>query len=1606
MRIYDAQRKLIVEQGVYAGQPTEQAPAIAAGTYYVMIGEWGNDNAASVPYELSVGLERVEPGETWPLAGDPARRLKDGEAQAFAWDQRGDLDRFMFELGRPGKVDIHVVSPLETLLRVYDDQTGKLLHESGHYAPAQVRIPLEFKSPARLRIELQEWGNDAARLQQGFVMVDTQGHALSAANIAAQAVKDDPLRIAFRKEAPIRGETAAHCDLDINRDGRADLSLSGDQAREHRFAEASLYAIESVCQGAAGQTSRQRFWVQTSLPRERKGIALFLPSLAQGQVLDEAIDLRAHAMSYDGKRIARVELRIDGAASGSDYSPPYEFSPAWQTLSPGKHTLLVTAYDVAGTQAEIQREFTLSEYFGLTPADGAVLSGDKARVAWTGQSFGAAQVRYRKKGSDAWRVAIGESGRARSVALTDLEAGVAYEFQPLGATEGPVRSLTRVKGLAFGEARYGANIRRDYDQKVGISVRNNGDKPLKVRLECAKPQDPLLLVGFVGEGSEDKPIDLGPGEARQFVLGISAQDVTRADHVFAVRMVSDTGLSDEVEVAVHVQLPRVELVWEDKGAAPDGQGRLYRLVNKADAITDLEVSAADPDKVSIVPTVRHGLLQAGQSRDFTVTPQYYEGYTGVDTTLVARALDKRIEQPYATALAPGESARRIWLFPGQNLAAVDVQAERQAIANAERAETLKPESVDWKRRDNPEDTDNDGRIDRWSQQVGDVRWVGDDSDNDGEVDFVHADVGDDGVFEYSALREKGRWRPTNLVEAWLEMGFALPWSRGSYKEHDADIVLNGVVIGELKNTIPEGNYAFRIPPNALKFDDSGKPGDNQVGIRSKHLRGGHYVVNSDFRFKFRLTATPVWTVAKSPEEARANAAKMSGVSVSATDFSVSSADMRLVGTANPKAGDDMSIEVGARNLGSAAPAGVPVALVRALPSGTKEEIARIVVPSIGLNGVTPLRIPFKARGGANTLIVTLDPDQAFEDLDRANNSGSLFLQVAGDAKPPELQVNSPSDAQSVADGLVAINASAIDDQGLAGLYLSIDGGLWQDLQAENGAARRVLLLQPGEHRLAIKAVDFSDNVAERKLVVRSTATAPQPRVITPANGARIDARVTRISIEVADATTLVAARAAGGPWYRTTPEAGRATVDLPLNFGGQTIEIMAADKNGIVASSTLRIDCTRQPDAADDAPAPASENGVVWPATRPDMEIDLFKGSSGLLAPVDPEARARLQRARDDDQRQARELEDSLARAAEARRAQEAEIETTRQQTEAARVAEEERERTARAAQDRQLRDEQARQERAAEAQWLRDEQARLANAEVQRRIQEESARRAQEAEARWVLQEEDQRAQAEAAARRAREEQEQLARQEEIQRLNDDATRRALEEELRRAREEAERLRLELERERMRNLQDGRDITATTPAPAIVVAPWPGTQGTVVLPTQPATPTQAAMLLFEIDSRGKLKNRPEKASKFELEEAHVITQIRTRHWNGGMGAAPGSIGLRCRDGKTHGPWQAVGMPDAKGVANADWVVYPNIVLGASVCSIVDSDPSTWSHNDDTKNRGLVRVEGYPSSGAKAVAPRDPGTGKGGYIDKADSALDKVDSTLNKLNKLLDIIKK
>ena len=112
---------------------------------------------------------------------------------------------------------------------------------------------------------------------------------------------------------------------------------------------------------------------------------------------------------------------MDGTPAGTDYTAPYQADVPWARLGPGPHEIKVTAFDAAGAKAELKRTFQVSEYFGLSPPDGAVLSGEDVRVAWSSFGFGETRVRFRKAGTEPWTEVVGESGRARTVALTGLD---------------------------------------------------------------------------------------------------------------------------------------------------------------------------------------------------------------------------------------------------------------------------------------------------------------------------------------------------------------------------------------------------------------------------------------------------------------------------------------------------------------------------------------------------------------------------------------------------------------------------------------------------------------------------------------------------------------------------------------------------------------------------------------------------------------------------------------------------------------------------------------------------------------------------------------------------------------------------------------------------------------------------------------------------------------------------------------------------------------------------------------------------------------------------------------------------------------------------------
>lgn len=1234
VRLFDPDGKVLLHHPQYPGE-FKKVVSVLPGPHMLLIEGWDGDEAEAAPYEFRVRLERAEPYERVPLHTDPIRPLRLGEGETFRLERNTDCDRFLLAVPRAGTVKLHYGISIQVKASIYDDTSGKLLTERGWYPGYHVQT-LEAKGPTRYRIELIEWDqNDASHLPC-YILTSMDEQRIVAETLKLDIDRTDPTRVTFSRQ-PIEGyERAITARVDANGDGKTDFELPEGKRVRCRYPAEGIYAATAHFEGPQGVKGKTRVWVDTIGYRERKGVQLHVQFPGHGQVVTRPDLARASAVSYAGAPIRAVRFEVDGRSAGVAHVPPYAVELPWHQLGGDDHELRVTAIDGAGNQAEVKRQFTLSPYFGLLPEDGAVVTGRDVVVNWTGPGFGPASIRYRKQGEANWQdEVVGESARHRHVRLADLEPGQTYEFQPMGGDEpGPIRTVTRVKGLAFGRSGYGGTIRRDYDQRLGISVRNHADKPQTVRLVCGEPPpESKLLVGFVGEGSEGEPIELGPGEAREFMLGLSAQDVVQPKIRFPIRVASQSGYNDEAEVEVDVILPEVKLEWEPLGDAGRMLGQRYRLRNKGDTLTDLQVTI-DGEGLVVDPALDHAAIPSGRTMEFTVYPKLHDGFDRAEGNLVARAVNKQEATEVAIAVPEGKKVFSVPLRPGDpdDDSFESVLMKARAMAGA----YLNPDSVDWDQAVRSEDTNGDGVPDRYHfhHELDEIHWIGDDTDGDRQIDFVSADIADDGQLDYAAYRTENGWDRTNLVEAWLEMGFSLPWRRSAYEKHDVDVVLNDTVVGTLRDMIPEGNYRFRLPPAAIRFGDRGTPEPVSVDINSKHLRGGHYVVSSDFRVGLRTTGGQAWVVAEDEQAARAAARKLPGLTATGPDYSISSAELELAGEL--KKGGEVVINVPVRNVGATRTREVAVALMRTGDRGKDVELTRTYLEDVPLTGEAVACLTWKAGAGKHRLRVLVDPDGELQDADTQNNEAFVSLEIPGDDQRPTIEILEPAADATIAESVVTVRAAASDDSGVSRVDLRIDGGLPVDMppvrddQGKTVAFEGKALLQPGTRRIVARVTDGSGNQVETASPVTVDVPQPEVRIVSPADGEEIDARRVNVHVETSKDVALAAIRVNDGPWQRVTLQDGRGEIEIDLRFGDCTIEAMAVDRKGVRGTAETGVNCLRQPTAEeqrdpetrergeDDAAARASTGRLTIPGIG---EIDAFGPPSVPIALPIPEIR-------------------------------------------------------------------------------------------------------------------------------------------------------------------------------------------------------------------------------------------------------------------------------------------------------------------------------------------------------------------------------------------------
>ena len=243
-----------------------------------------------------------------------------------------------------------------------------------------------------------------------------------------------------------------------------------------------------------------------------------------------------------------------------------------------------------------------------------------------------------------------------------------------------------------------------------------------------------------------------------------------------------------------------------------------------------------------------------------------------------------------------------------------------------------------------------------------------------------------------------------------------------YKPHDVHILINDHEIGNLTNTIPEGEYAFKFDPFILNYPDSEIP-ENRITLKTEHLNGGHYVVSSDMKLVLCLKRVEMAVCAENQTEADSIVKGMSSAMTHKPDFSAYKRGINFSCT-EPTEGEEITINATIYNFGTMGMMEVPVQF---LDNGAL--IENRTIPYISMLGNETLSVSWTATKGSHAITVKVNPDKTIEETDYSNNEASkdIFVQEKKDTTLPTIANVKPGRNQTAESGdLINFSCFATD----------------------------------------------------------------------------------------------------------------------------------------------------------------------------------------------------------------------------------------------------------------------------------------------------------------------------------------------------------------------------------------------------------------------------------------------------------------------------------------------------------------------------------------------------------------------------------------------------
>lgn len=447
----------------------------------------------------------------------------------------------------------------------------------------------------------------------------------------------------------------------------------------------------------------------------------------------------------------------------------------------------------------------------LLPKDGASLGSDDITFSWKTYINASTKIYLKSEDEADYTPHTSADGQLHTVVVADLDRNKNYLYyaestSACGTNTSSVRTFYIGNGISFTQDVYEFTVEKDYNQRVTIGVQNTDNEYHELLVEVPIIYDDLVL-GFVGDGSQDNIIPLNPGESKDVTLAIHLQDAMKEDYELMANLTSTKGneiLSDTARIKIHVHVPRIDYDLEEISSDNITLTKTFKLTNKGDPITDLSISIADDLKENayIEPAIEHQRLGEGDSIEFNVVPLLSSPNFHPSSPIPPVGGNININ--------PGHRTEKI---------VFSVPVDKKVY-------TVNITNVTWIKHIETWFCNNRPHVKIWWEMVKEI---------------IKEEIMEDPLII--------KFTPTAAVQP-----------------HDVYISVNGHEIGSLINTVPDGYYKFDVDPSFLNYPERGVS-RNCIEINTAHQNGGHYVVGSDMEIRLHLKNYVTRVVASSQEEA-------------------------------------------------------------------------------------------------------------------------------------------------------------------------------------------------------------------------------------------------------------------------------------------------------------------------------------------------------------------------------------------------------------------------------------------------------------------------------------------------------------------------------------------------------------------------------------------------------------------------------------------------------------------------------------------------------------------------------------------------------------------